>query len=80
MEGYTFVPLAVQPDAVLQFEFGALPGEDVPAVRTTRFFRWVPPVLPGVLYTTDGVRPNLSVDFMVVGYRPEALRRYLAGE
>ena len=72
--GYTFVPLAVQPEAVLQFE-----SDEGDKVLTPRWFRWLAPPRPGTLFTTDKPLPNLAVDFIVVGYRPEALRRQLTG-
>ncbi len=36
-----------------------------------RFWRWVAPVEPGAI--VGGNRPNLEVNFVVVGYRPKAL-------
>ena len=52
---------------------GTLSGQSNPDAR---YWRWVAPVPPGAI--AGGRRPNLAVNFVVVGYRPKALVSYFS--
>jgi hypothetical protein len=73
LEDYTFVRFPVVESSAHEL-VGAVKGQANPDAR---YWRWVAPVPPGAI--VGGERPNLMVDFVVVGYRPKALLKYFTG-
>ena len=72
-EDYTFVRFPVVQNGAHEL-IGMVKGQTNPDAR---YWRWVAPVPPGAI--VGGERPNLMVDFVVVGYRPKALIKYFTG-
>ncbi len=72
--GYTFVRAPVIESATVEL-VGTIKGEKNPDAR---FWRWMAPRVPGVIYGGQQDPPNLKVEFIVVGYRTEALIKHLA--
>ncbi len=72
--GYTFVRAPVIESATVEL-VGTIKGEKNPDAR---FWRWMAPRVPGVIYGGQHDPPNLKVEFIVVGYRTEALIKHLA--
>jgi hypothetical protein len=73
IEDYTFLRFPVVESSAHEL-VGTIKGQSNPDAR---YWRWVAPVPPGAI--AGGERPNLMVDFVVVGYRPKALLRYFSG-
>ncbi|MCH7776767.1 MAG: hypothetical protein IH878_09555 [Gemmatimonadetes bacterium] len=72
--GYTFVRAPVIESATVEL-VGTIKGEKNPDAR---FWRWMAPRTPGVIYGGQHDPPNLKVEFIVVGYRTKALIKHLA--
>lgn len=68
VEGYSFVRMPVIESCAIEL-VGKLVGETNP---DSRIWRWVAPTPPGVIVSGE-TGPNVTVDFIVVGYRPKAL-------
>jgi hypothetical protein len=73
MDDYTFLRFPVVESCAHEL-VGMVKGQTNPDAR---YWRWVAPVPPGAI--VGGERPNLMVDFVVVGYRPKALLKYFTG-
>ncbi len=67
--GYVFVRMPTVESCAHEL-VGRLAGESNPDAR---YWRWVAPERQGVLVSGDQEPPNLKVDFIVVGYQPQAL-------
>lgn len=74
IHGYTFVRAPVIESATVEL-VGTKDGEGNPDAR---YWRWIAPRIPGVIYGGQHVPPNLKVEFIVVGYRTEALIKHLS--
>lgn len=73
LDDYVFTRAAVSADAAHEL-YGIEQGSSNP---DPRFFRWVAPTVPGVIYGGGTSRPNALVPFIVVGYQPKVLVREL---
>lgn len=71
--GYTFVRAPVIESVAVE-----LTGIEVGKKNhDARIWRWIAPRIPGVIY--DGASPpNLEVEFIIVGYKTDALIKHLA--
>ncbi len=72
--GYTFVRAPVIQSATVELIGTKIDDKNPDA----RFWRWIAPRLPGVIYGGQDEPPNLKVEFIVVGYRTDALIKHLA--
>jgi len=71
--GYTFVRAPVIDTVTVE-----LPGKIVGEKNAdARVWRWMATRQPGVIYDGKSA-PNLKVDFIVIGYRTDALIKHLA--
>lgn len=73
LDDYTFLRFPVIESAAHEL-IGTVKGQRNPDAR---YWRWVAPIPPGAI--AGGERPNLMVDFVIVGYRPKALLKFLTG-
>ncbi len=72
--GYTFVRAPVIESVAIEL-VATLKDEKNPDAR---YWRWMAPRIPGVIYGGQNDPPNLKVEFIVVGYRTGALIEHLA--
>jgi hypothetical protein len=71
LEDYSFVRIPVVGSGIVEI-VGAVQGKNPDA----RYWRWVSQALPGRIYGGDA--PSVRVDFVVVGYRPDALVKHFS--
>jgi len=72
--GYVFVRMPVIESCAYEL-VGMIQGEKNP---DSQYWRWVAPQRPGVIVGGQEEPPNVKVDFIVVGYRPQALIKHFS--
>lgn len=68
IENYAFVRFPINAAGCSE-SIGSIEGQ----YPDPRYWRWIPNPSPGVIVSGDYQAPNAKVDFIVVGFRPDAI-------